>query len=1422
MVRSLRRATSGEYVPHGAERRFLVSIGVGAYRDAGIADLPQALPDATRVRDLLAPMGYEPALAEVSANPTADALRRGIDRWAAGTDLGPRDVVVLYFAGHGAKAPDRHYLLCADTEPGLWSSALASEDLCRPLMYSPLGHLLVIVDTCYAGAGATDLATLAAELATTQRGAAGRWLLASARGKEQARENAFVDALSDVLARPRAGAHPEFVGVREVTERINEHFRTRHLRQHARMFTVDSDGHAPFFRNPAHIAGLPVDDLDVAAMARLRGRTRGHFDPRGRGLEHLGEYGDHFVGRTSALAELARWLHEPHDRRARIVTGGPGSGKSALLGRLLLLSDPDHPARTRTPAEALPPPGMPVVPLHARRAGLEDLTAALGGAIGLPGAERDDLLEALSRRTKPVTVVVDALDEAGTSGDGLEGTRIACELLQPLSTLPALRLVVGTRRPLLAALGHATVVLDLDQPGHFTAADVTAYARGLLMDAHDPDSRSPYRGRPEAVEPVARAIADRAGNCFLVARMTARALVHGQVQVDLARPGWEQGLPSDAGQAFAAYLARFGPHRAKVVRLLRPLAYAQGAGLPWSTLWAPVAEALSGVGCPHEDLEWLHESAGSYLVETAAPGGSVYRLFHETMAEYLRTPGGGTTAHRAIVDALLAQVPEDPLTHRRDWTSAHPYIRNHLADHAAAGGVLDRLLDDSGFLVHASPVSLMRALRTAPPSPGRLPASIYRASAIAHTDATPTQRQDVLAIDAARFNQPAGRLRDIARQRPWRPLWATGNLVHPAMRSALTGHSGSAAVACVGIDGRPHAVTVDGGRLDFRDNRFSDGTVRVWDLTTGAQTAAFTGHRGEISDVDCYTHEGRPYAVTISPEDLLGNGKGDGTVRVWNLADGTSRRIRPGYLGLMVAVAATVIDGHPHAVTVNQTGEASVRVWNLTTGALRLQLTGHSGAVSSVVCCTVDGRPHAVVGCFDSKVWVWDLTTGIPRAALAGHTSTVTAVACTQIDGHPHAVSGASDRTVRVWNLTHGTERAVLTGHTSDVYAVACTDIDGRPHAVTGDQYREVRVWDLTDGGQRALLKSPSGLSRSFACTTVGGRPHAVTSGYDTAHVWDLTESTHGRITRPGHSASLSAAACATIDGRPHVITGARDDTLRVWDLRAGTVRAVLTGHGGTTWGGGPALSCTTIDGRPHAVSGAPDKTVRVWDLTEGVQHSVRTGHTNTVHSVACTTVDGRPHAISASADNTVRVWDLTDETGPERIIRVWFRSGHQHYGLACADIDGRPHVLVAGGVREREVHVRDLTDDTAQTVLACDMAGVTALACTDIAGTPHAVLCGNGIEVWNLARGTRRATLARHPDRVSAVACARVDGRPFAFTTRSDRTVRMWDLETNEPVETITLPMAGGSIAVTGDALVVTMSEEVVVLTRQGGDLTA
>ncbi|MEV5205694.1 hypothetical protein [Streptomyces sp. NPDC053720] len=220
----------------------------------------------------------------------------------------------------------------------------------------------------------------------------------------------------------------------------------------------------------------------------------------------------------------------------------------------------------------------------------------------------------------------------------------------------------------------------------------------------------------------------------------------------------------------------------------------------------------------------------------------------------------------------------------------------------------------------------------------------------------------MLALDAARYGD-----RDLSARvsavpvegEPavrWGVDWATGSDVDARFRCALTGHTGRVwAVATGVVDGCPVAVTGS-----------DDGTVRVWDLTTGRPVGEpLTGHTSRVLAVATGVVDGRPVAVT---------GSGDKTVRVWDLTTG-----RPvgepltGHTDSVRAVATGVVDGRPVAVTGSD--DRTVRVWGLTTGRGE-PLTGHTDSVWAVATGVVDGRPVAVTGSADGEVRVWDLTTG--------------------------------------------------------------------------------------------------------------------------------------------------------------------------------------------------------------------------------------------------------------------------------------------------------------------------------------------------------------------------------------------------------------------------------------------------------------
>src|SRR4029453_16995568 len=147
---------------------------------------------------------YVRVLPELGSSPTTAKLRRALNGWFVSGERHPNDVVVLYHSGHGAPGPDgAHYLLGRDsnTDPSwLSSTALATDALGEMIAQSKVQQVLVILDTCYSGAGAGRIHTKLASLASPAlldvspvdaSYRAGVWLLSAALPTQIAKENVF-------------------------------------------------------------------------------------------------------------------------------------------------------------------------------------------------------------------------------------------------------------------------------------------------------------------------------------------------------------------------------------------------------------------------------------------------------------------------------------------------------------------------------------------------------------------------------------------------------------------------------------------------------------------------------------------------------------------------------------------------------------------------------------------------------------------------------------------------------------------------------------------------------------------------------------------------------------------------------------------------------------------------------------------------------------------------------------------------------------------------------------------------------------------------------------------------------------------------------------------------------------------------------
>ena len=100
------------------------------------------------------------------------------------------------------------------------------------------------------------------------------------------------------------------------------------------------------------------------------------------------------------------------------------------------------------------------------------------------------------------------------------------------------------------------------------------------------------------------------------------------------------------------------------------------------------------------------------------------------------------------------------------------------------------------------------------------------------------------------------------------------------------------------------------------------------------------------------------------------------------------------------------------------------------------------------------------------------------------------------------------------------------------------------------------------------------------------------------------------------------------------IASGCTDKTIRLWDVKTGTIKATLTGHKG---------QITSVEFNPDGdmlASGSWDSTVKLWDLATRNLKATFKGHSGPSQSVTFSP-NGNTIASGGSLDHTVQFWDV-------------------------------------------------------------------------------------------------------------------------------------------------------------------------------------
>ena len=310
--------------------------------------------------------------------------------------------------------------------------------------------------------------------------------------------------------------------------------------------------------------------------------------------------------------------------------------------------------------------------------------------------------------------------------------------------------------------------------------------------------------------------------------------------------------------------------------------------------------------------------------------------------------------------------------------------------------------------------------------------------------------------------------------------------------------------------GRKLQFSSDGRTLISLDGRGS--AINKLDVETGTRSGV-TAIEGRSRDQLRRQSGPESYALT---DDKIAVGSTDGTITLWDattgekqltltdvgaqipLVDDENLRLREGRIRLPADRAKRVL---VLAFSADSTRLASggndsvVRLWGTADTEMPIVLQQHTGWINALA-FSRDGRMLAS-GSTDKMVHLWDATTGERLATFSGHLSVVTALVFSP-DGQTLA-SGSVDGTVRFWNTETAEALSLrITGHTESVKAVSF--LEGGSTLASVAFGGIITLWDaktlertdIRTSGQKGILSaaafSPDGTQ--LANVVVRGEMH--------------------------------------------------------------------------------------------------------------------------------------------------------------------------------------------------------------------------------------------------------------------------------------------------------------------------------------------
>ena len=535
-----------------------------------------------------------------------------------------------------------------------------------------------------------------------------------------------------------------------------------------------------------------------------------------------------------------------------------------------------------------------------------------------------------------------------------------------------------------------------------------------------------------------------------------------------------------------------------------------------------------------------------------------------------------------------------------------------------------------------------------------------------------------------------------------------------------------------------------------------DGTVKLWNVEDGTEMATFK-HPDSVSDVS-FSSE-----TTLLASDRR-------VVTLWDIRSGTKLRT---YGDGNVGVRSMAVNPKNQEAFVSLHYDGMMSFWNVTTGTSPLSLKVHERAGVDVA-FSPDGSRVASTG-EDRVIDIRETETGKEITKLPGP---VYGIAFSHDGKHIASQDHVSNRAIRVREVSTGREKVLITGLTSVPHRLAYS-FDGQ-RLVSGHTDGSIHFWDPNTGAASGILKGHFKTVNSIAFHP-SGKTLASASDDFTIKIWDSTSSNDALTLRDRGKDDMSKFVTFSPDGS-RLASANGDGTIKIWDPGSGLLLATFAEHRGDVY-------CVAFNPKGTMIATAgQDTSIVLLDVREGKKLMTINGHDQPVKSVAFDSTGTR--LASVCGNGKVKIWDVTSgkevlylEGIPE--IDRNFKTGSYQNVLFSPD----SKLLASGGLGGQRIRIWSVENGKSFDKFASiNLSGKFAFSPDGlrIATTNSAFNVGSGQEIglFDVSTGRMSLTLTGHTMGIYSLAF-NADGTRLDSSSH-DSSVKVWDTATGADLLTL------------------------------------